>query len=95
LDPSKLSVIWIFQDEEHLPDLNMLMALARSIHQFRSEGKNVLVHCQAGRNRSGLVVGTALAYDGFSGSAAVKRIKGTRGPEALSNDVFRSFVENL
>jgi len=92
--PEKVNLVWIFEDKPELPDLNTLMAVAKSIYTFRSEGKKVLVHCQAGLNRSGLVVGAALAYDGWPGVQAVKRIQTAR-KDALHNEKFRAYVEGL
>ena len=51
-------------------------------------GRRVLVRCQAGYNRSGLVVALALMRLGFTGQDAVARVRIARGPYALSNPHF-------
>jgi hypothetical protein len=55
-------------------------------------GKNVLVTCGAGLNRSGLVNGLALRNLGYSGDDAVALIQRARGPRALAGRTFARFI---
>lgn len=66
--------------------------LATLVAAAVKSGKRVLVRCQAGLNRSGLVVGLAMIKMGWEPEAAIERIREARSPYALCN---RSFVEHL
>ena len=55
----------------------------------------VLVHCQAGLNRSGLVVGRALMYRGMSADEAIELIRTQRSPSALCNPAFEGYLRSL
>jgi protein-tyrosine phosphatase len=52
----------------------------------------VLVHCQAGVNRSSLVVGAALVLQGMTGKEALETIRRKRGPECCCNKVFEKWL---
>lgn len=51
-------------------------------------GRRVLVRCQAGLNRSGLVVALAMIELGHSPEAAIALIRDRRSPHALFNQHF-------
>lgn len=55
-------------------------------------GLKVLVRCQAGLNRSGYVVASALMQMGFSVEAAVIPIRARRSPDALFNQYFLDYL---
>lgn len=55
-----------------------------------AQGKRVLVRCQAGYNRSGLVVALVLLAHGYTADAAIALIREKRSGFALCNE---SFVE--
>lgn len=57
----------------------------------------VLNHCQAGINRSSLVSGLALVLNGTvdTGQEAIDLIREKRSPEALSNPVFREYLQSF
>jgi protein-tyrosine phosphatase len=48
----------------------------------------VLVHCQAGLNRSGLVAGIALMKMGHTAQEAIDLLRHSRSPMVLCNDTF-------
>ena len=56
-------------------------------------GKRVLVRCQAGLNRSGLVVGLVLLRSGKKFSEVIDLIRSQRGEYALSNRQFYEYLE--
>jgi len=62
-------------------------------HRLLDEGKKVLVRCQAGYNRSGLVVALTLrmAY-GMSADEAIDLIRTKRSPHALCNLDFVEYI---
>lgn len=53
----------------------------------------VLCSCHLGLNRSGLVAALAMRQLGVSAAEAIRIIKGTRGPMALSNPYFLIIVK--
>lgn len=53
-----------------------------------SSGRKVLVHCQAGLNRSALVAGRALMKAGYSSDEAINLLRKSRSPLVLCNETF-------
>ena len=77
-------------------DINELEALVSNLCDVVLDGRKVLVHCAAGINRSSLV--TALVVRrlfGLSGVDATAYIRARRGPEALSNPDFATYLASL
>lgn len=75
--------------------LDGVIALAHWVNSCRAQGPT-LVHCQAGLNRSSLIVGTALILgDGMSASQAVEHIRTTRSPACLCNTAFEQFLHSI
>jgi hypothetical protein len=56
-------------------------------------GKKVLIRCQAGWNRSGLVMALVLIKHGLSPREAIRLIREKRSPHALCNQDFVKFLE--
>jgi hypothetical protein len=70
------------------------MDAARQVADHVREGRNVLVTCMAGQNRSGLVTAMALCLlTGMSGKDAVDHVSKTR-PLALNNQTFAQYVRD-
>lgn len=86
-------------DEE---DLERVRGFADRVHdtlmwfhrQNASDGGNrrVLVRCQAGYNRSGLVVAFVLLRSGMDAVTVVDLIREKRGPHALCNAWFVAYI---
>ncbi len=55
-------------------------------------GDRVLVRCQAGLNRSGLVLALILIKDGLTPREAIARIRDNRGSDALFNINFHTWL---
>lgn len=70
--------------------------LAYQVIGWLQEGHRVLVHCQAGLNRSSLVVARVLMlhYD-FSADEAIDLIRKQRSNMCLCNDNFRQHLKGL
>ena len=81
-------------DDETLPNLTKLHAVAFLGASMIREGHRVLTHCNMGFNRSGLVAGLILTSLGMPGAAAVSRIR-ERRPGALYNDRFADYLLRL
>jgi protein-tyrosine phosphatase len=56
------------------------------------QGDRVLIRCQAGLNRSGLVLALILIKDGLSAQEAIARIRDNRGNDALFNNNFCNWL---
>lgn len=71
--------------------------LARMVNDWRADGHNVLVHCQAGLNRSSLVAAVALLESGEAkrGLDAIKMIREKRSPACLCNPAFEDYIISL
>ena len=72
---------------EHL-DLDQLLDLVDMVHSEWKAGNRVLVRCQAGWNRSGLVMALVLQKEGYSAREAVALIKSKRDGYPLCNAEF-------
>lgn len=57
-----------------------------------SSGETVLARCQAGLNRSGLVVALVLLRAGWAPKEAVDLIRKQRSPHALCNPDFQDYI---
>ena len=56
------------------------------------QGDRVLVRCQAGLNRSGLVLALILIKDGLTPTQAIAQIRQNRGEDALFNNNFHNWL---
>jgi hypothetical protein len=84
----------IEDDDQKLPDLTRLGAIARLAASLIGDGHRVLSHCGMGFNRSALVAGLILIELGMPGTQAVARLR-ERRPGALFNPGFVLFLESL
>lgn len=55
----------------------------------------VLVHCQAGLNRSSLVVARALMYEGMPAADAIALLRAKRSPACLCNESFERYLLSI
>jgi protein-tyrosine phosphatase len=69
--------------------------LATWLHAEWRSGKKCLSRCQAGLNRSGLVVALVLMLEGYSADEAVALIREKRDPNALFNFHFVRKLQEL
>jgi protein-tyrosine phosphatase len=84
----------IDDDDQQLPDLIKLRAIARMAAGLISEGHRVLSHCGMGFNRSALMAGLILVELGVPGPQAVALLRERRAG-ALYNDMFAAFLEAI
>ena len=68
------------------------VALARYAHTRWQEGARVLIRCQAGVNRSGLVTALTLMLDGLSAQESIELIRRRRSSGVLSNRHFVTWL---
>jgi protein-tyrosine phosphatase len=64
-------------------------------HADWKAGKKVLVRCQAGLNRSGLIMALVLIKEGYTAQDAIDLIRKQRGDWALCNSTFVKWLLNL
>lgn len=85
---------WDSHDEDDLEavDRSDLFDLVRTAHTDWKRGKRVLIRCQAGWNRSGLVMALVLIREGWSAADAIRLMRAQRSEYVLCN---RTFVEWL
>jgi protein-tyrosine phosphatase len=84
----------IDDDNQELPNMVRLRAIARMAATLMTEGHRVLSHCGMGFNRSALMAGLILVELGMSGPEAVARLKARR-VGALYNELFATSLESL
>jgi protein-tyrosine phosphatase len=69
-----------------------VMRLAQAASDALDGGREVLVRCYHGYNRSGLVVAHALVRRGHSSEEAIRLIRSRRSPWALHNELFVDYL---
>jgi hypothetical protein len=80
------------QDADYVPDVEDLVDIACSAWQ---EGSQVLIHCQAGLNRSGFVTAQVLMRRGMTAKEAVAHLRAKRSPMVLCNKTFEQALVNM
>ena len=73
-------------------DLDRLRQAVNFGYDRWKQGDRVLVRCQAGLNRSGLVLALILIKDGLKPAEAIARIRDNRGEDALFNRDFHNWL---
>lgn len=92
IPPHVIYVRAMFEDSTtHIPDRAWLESIADTVLALSRLGP-VLVHCQAGLNRSGIVVALALMRDGMSSNEAVALIRRQRDATCLCNSSFVAWL---
>jgi protein-tyrosine phosphatase len=82
-------------DSHEGPDPVEIEYLAQRVCDALDEGGNVLVHCQAGINRSNLVAGAALVKRGRTPDEAIALLREKRSPLVLANSTFYNFLRRI
>lgn len=80
-----------FEDSLTLPDVGYLHALVDLGIALWKNGPT-LVHCAAGMNRSGLIVGLMLVRNGNTAQAALELMRTKRSNGVLHNPTFRNYL---
>lgn len=74
-------------------DVAELFDIVKLAHSDWKRGKKVLIRCQAGWNRSGLVMALVLIREGMAPEDAISLIRKKRSPQALCNNTFVQFLK--
>jgi protein-tyrosine phosphatase len=77
-------------DADDVPDVEELVELAYVA--WKEKGWKVLIHCQAGLNRSGLVAAQVLMRDGYTAANAIALLREKRSSVVLCNRAFESWL---
>ena len=73
-------------------DAREAIDLARQAHRAWRKGRNVLIRCQAGVNRSGLVSALVLMLEGYEPHEAIELLRQRRSRVVLSNSHFERWL---
>lgn len=93
------TLIYAPNDDSEKPltraQLDLAIPAAKQVSRAFREGKNVLVSCMQGRNRSGFVMALTLhLLYGMSGDSAARFIR-SRRQNALMNPHFNAFLQKI
>lgn len=72
-----------------------LYPLVNMAHAHWKAGKKVLIRCQAGWNRSGLLMALVLIREGYDPTSAINLIRTKRSRQALCNYKFEEWLKNV
>jgi protein-tyrosine phosphatase len=75
-------------------ELSGVRRLADRVVAAVADGRDVLVRCEKGYNRSGLVVAFALLRWGHTAEQAVRLVRQRRGEHALGNPHFVEYINH-
>ena len=79
-------------DEASKPEI---IQLADWLHSEWKQGKSVAGKCQAGLNRSSLIVALVLLKEGYTATEAIELIRKKRSQYALFNKHFVEFIHEV
>lgn len=87
---------WGFGDGDmSYVDIDRLNRVVDWAHERWQAGDRVLIRCQAGMNRSGLITALVLMKAGFSAEAAISLLREQRSEVVLFNDHFVDYLTSL
>lgn len=96
IHPGQVYIEHGIEDSNRLPDMRLFDALARSIGFILERNGPVLIHCQAGINRSAFLAARVMSLTmGVSPDMAVKFLREKRSPLLLENSLFYAYVMGL
>jgi protein-tyrosine phosphatase len=72
---------------------NDLQPIVRMAHAEWKRGQRVLIRCQAGMNRSGLIMALVLIREGYTAEDAINLIRAKRSKHALFNGRFEKWLK--
>lgn len=73
-------------------DLPRIVEIARKAHAAWRSGQRVLVRCQAGVNRSGLISALMLMFEGYTAADAIALLRERRSVHVLMNTHFENWL---
>lgn len=82
----------IYDSEMNDFDVDELIGVVNMTHSAWKRGKRVLIRCQAGWNRSGLVTALVLMKEGYSPRRAIRMLRERRSRWSLCNATFEHWL---
>jgi hypothetical protein len=82
-----------FDSEQHKLDITKLKRAVLMAYEDWKSGKRVLIRCQAGLNRSGIVTALVLMRSGMTADEAIEYIRTERDSYCLYNKYFTNFLK--
>jgi len=76
-------------------DTTDLHELVSTAHRDWKAGKKVLIRCQAGINRSGLIMALVLIRDGMQPEEAIELMRQKRARSVLRNQTFENWLKQV
>lgn len=86
--------LYIRMYDDRNASLDQIEDIAKQVYDWKKKG-NVLVHCQAGLNRSSLVVARVLMMDGMTADEAINHLRESRSPACLCNPGFEQYLRSI
>lgn len=86
-----------YYDSDDIRDLPIerVIAVARKAHDAWAAGDRVLIRCQAGLNRSGIITALVLMLAGYDATDAIDLMRAKRAPGVLCNLAFERWLKGL
>jgi protein-tyrosine phosphatase len=92
--PNHMLYVYFPIEDEGLPDIDKLHAVAQMGASLVRGGHRILAHCGMGLNRSALVAGLIAMYLGMQSGEAIRRMRELR-PAVLFNETFADYLATL
>lgn len=95
--PCKTAHAPLYDSKPSLQEVQTALRAAREVNAARAAGREVLVSCWMGLNRSGLIVALALILDGMTAEQAIATIRQARKTaiQPLNNQHFVGLLRRL
>lgn len=90
--PVKRFIHMPFDDVDEVINGDEIRETAAKVANWHRKGYKVFVHCDAGLNRSGIVVARALMFLGMPVNEAILRMRKQRGEWVLFNVAFERWL---
>lgn len=84
-----------WDSDEHPFPIERVLEVAQDAYIEWQSGRKVLIRCQAGWNRSGLITALVLMMAGYPADEAISLIREKRSKYALCNRSFEAWLRNL
>lgn len=92
-NPDVIQHLFYIDDGQLGPlEMQYVMEAAQLVSEYWAEGDKILVRCNMGLNRSGLIVALALIDHGNEAQKVIDRIREKRSPNALCNEWFIKYI---
>jgi ADP-ribosylglycohydrolase len=77
------------------PDTRLVHELVTTLQSHVRDGRNVVIHCEGGLGRSGVIAGCYLATEGLSASQILEALQRARGRHCPETEAQRGFIREF